>query len=117
MIEHGFSPFGRANLHPRRNPLDRQGGFPPQPDSDGHLARVVMPASCQIGLRPAPARKLLGEDALSLLLGALAVEFPRVVRAELPVHPFEYLLAERLAAQAPAAPQRLEFFLCLPSRL
>jgi hypothetical protein len=23
-MEHGLSPFGRANLNPRRNPLDRQ---------------------------------------------------------------------------------------------
>jgi hypothetical protein len=23
-MEHGLSPFGRADLHPRRNPLDRQ---------------------------------------------------------------------------------------------
>jgi hypothetical protein len=23
-LEHGLSPFGRANLNPRRNPLDRQ---------------------------------------------------------------------------------------------
>jgi hypothetical protein len=24
MREHGLGPFGRADLHPRRNPLDRQ---------------------------------------------------------------------------------------------
>src|ERR1019366_9824174 len=105
MIEHGFSPFGRANLHPRRNPLDRQGGFPPQPDSDSHLARVAAPASCQIGLRPAPARKLLGEDAVGLLLGGLAMQFSRVVLAELPVHPIKHLLPELLAPQAPATAQ------------
>src|ERR1035437_5375143 len=35
MMEHGLGPFGRADLHPRRNPLDRQGRFAPQPDSDG----------------------------------------------------------------------------------
>jgi hypothetical protein len=29
--EHGPGPFGRADLHPRRNPLDRQGRFAPQP--------------------------------------------------------------------------------------
>ena len=33
--EHGLGPFGRADLHPRRNPLDRQGRFAPQPASDG----------------------------------------------------------------------------------
>src|ERR1017187_6657945 len=31
MMEHGLGPFGRAGLHPRRNPLDRQGRFAPQP--------------------------------------------------------------------------------------
>ena len=31
MREHGLGPFGRADLHPRRNPLDRQGRFAPQP--------------------------------------------------------------------------------------
>ena len=31
MREHGLGPFGRAGLHPRRNPLDRQGRFAPQP--------------------------------------------------------------------------------------
>jgi hypothetical protein len=31
MMEHGLGPFGRADLHPRRNPLDRQGRFTPQP--------------------------------------------------------------------------------------
>jgi hypothetical protein len=34
-MEHGLGPFGRADLHPRRNPLDRQGRFAPQPGSDG----------------------------------------------------------------------------------
>ena len=33
MREHGLGPFGRAHLHPRRNPLDRQGRFAPQPGS------------------------------------------------------------------------------------
>ena len=35
MREHGLGPFGRADLHPRRNPLGRQGRFAPQPGSDG----------------------------------------------------------------------------------
>jgi len=34
MREHGLGPFGRAGLHPRRNPLDRHGRFAPQPGSD-----------------------------------------------------------------------------------
>ena len=38
MLEHGLGPFSRADLHPRRNPLDRQGRFAPQPGSDGQLA-------------------------------------------------------------------------------
>ena len=38
-MEHGLSPFGRANLHPRRNPLDRQSGFVPEPDSDAQQVR------------------------------------------------------------------------------
>jgi hypothetical protein len=33
MMEHGLGPFGRADLHPRRNPLERQGRFAPQPGS------------------------------------------------------------------------------------
>ena len=60
---------------------------------------------------------ILGEDAVGLLLGGLAVEFSRVVLAKLPLHPFKDLLPEMLAAQAPATAQRLEFFLCLPIRL
>jgi len=35
MREHGVGPLGRADLHPRRNPLDRQGRFGPQPGRDG----------------------------------------------------------------------------------
>jgi hypothetical protein len=31
MREHGLGPFGRADLPRRRNPLDRQGRFAPQP--------------------------------------------------------------------------------------
>ena len=31
MREHGLAHFGRADLHPRRNPLDRQGRLAPQP--------------------------------------------------------------------------------------
>jgi hypothetical protein len=38
MREHGLGLFGHADLHPRRNPLDRQGRFAPQPGSDGQLA-------------------------------------------------------------------------------
>ena len=37
MREHGLGPFGRADPHPRRNPLDRQGRFAPQPGSAGQL--------------------------------------------------------------------------------
>ncbi len=37
MSEHGLGPFGGADPHPRRNPLDRQGRFAPQPGSDGQL--------------------------------------------------------------------------------
>jgi hypothetical protein len=33
MREHELGPFGRADLHPRRNPLDQQGRFAPQPGS------------------------------------------------------------------------------------
>jgi len=36
-MEHGLGPFGRADLHPRRKPLDRPGRFAPQPGSDGRL--------------------------------------------------------------------------------
>jgi len=38
MKEDGLGPFGRADLHPRRNPLDRQGRFAPQSGRDGLLA-------------------------------------------------------------------------------
>jgi hypothetical protein len=31
MREHGLGPFSRADLPPRRNPLDRQDRFAPQP--------------------------------------------------------------------------------------
>ena len=34
MREHGLGPFGGGELHPRRNPLDRQDRFAPQPGSD-----------------------------------------------------------------------------------
>src|ERR1017187_5760143 len=54
MMEHGLGPFGSADLHPRRNPLDRQGRFAPQPGSDGQLARVAAPVRGQLGLLPAP---------------------------------------------------------------
>ena len=62
-------------LHPRRNPLDRQGRFAPQPGSDGQFAGVAAPASGPLGLRPPPARQLLHDDAVGPLLGGLAVEF------------------------------------------
>src|ERR1035438_6425404 len=86
MREHGLGPFGRANLHPRRNPLDRQGRFAPQPGSDGQLAGVAVPASGQLGLLPAPARKLLRDDAVGPLLGGLPVEFPGVALAKPTLH-------------------------------
>jgi hypothetical protein len=86
MIEHGLGPFGRADLHPRRNLLDRQGRFAPQPGSDGQLAGVAAPASGQLGLLPAPARKLLRDDAVGPLLGGLPVEFPGVALAKLTLH-------------------------------
>ena len=44
-MEHGLGPFGRANLHPRRNLLDRQRRFASQPGSAGQLAGVAVPAS------------------------------------------------------------------------
>jgi hypothetical protein len=42
--EHGLSAFGRANVYPRRHPLDGQGRFAPQPGSDGQLALIATPA-------------------------------------------------------------------------
>jgi hypothetical protein len=54
MREHGLGPFGRADPHPRRNPLDRQGRFAAQPGSAGQLAGVAAPLSGQLGLLPAP---------------------------------------------------------------
>jgi hypothetical protein len=93
-MEHGLSPFGGANLDPRRNPLNRQCGFVSYPDSDGQLVRDRSPKSkvqsprskAGVGpepeLRPAPAGKLLGDDAVGLLLGGLAVEFSGVVLAK-----------------------------------
>ena len=67
MREHGLGPFGRADLHPRRNPFDRQSRFAPQPGSAGQLLGVAPPASGQIGLLPVPARKLLRDDAVGRL--------------------------------------------------
>jgi hypothetical protein len=42
MREHGPGPFGRADLHPRRNPLDRQGRFAPQPGGNSLKKRPVV---------------------------------------------------------------------------
>jgi hypothetical protein len=52
MREHGLGFFGRADLHPRRNPLDRQCRFAPQPGSAGPQPRslrrrVAHSNSCQ----------------------------------------------------------------------
>jgi hypothetical protein len=41
MWEPGLGPFDRADLHPRRNPLGRQGCFAPQPGGDGQLAGAL----------------------------------------------------------------------------
>ena len=66
-MEHGLGLFGGADLHPRRNPLDRQARFAPQPGSAGQLAGVAAPTSGQLGLLPAPARTLLRDDAVGPL--------------------------------------------------
>ena len=97
LMEHGFRAFGRANVHPRRNPLDRQSRFAPQPGSDGQLAAFpACPTDCQppvprqapnqipiptspqdeSTVAPFPARSLPGKDfRLAALLHAQA-EFP-----------------------------------------
>src|ERR1035437_636082 len=67
MREHGLGPFGRADLHPRRNLLDRQSRFAPQPGSAGQLAGVAAPASGPLGRLPAPAPQLLRDDAVGPL--------------------------------------------------
>src|SRR5664279_2925697 len=85
--------------------------FAPQPGSDGQLAGVAAPASGPLGLLPAPARKLLRDDAVGPLRGGLPVEFPGVALAKLTLHQLQHLLFELLAAQVPAPPQRLERFL------
>ena len=108
MMEHGLGPFGRADLHPRRNPLDRQGRFAPQPGGvcQRLKSRVQGPKSKvgvgpEPGLLPAPARKLVRDDAVGSLLGRLSVEFPGVALAELTLHQLQHLLSELLAAQLP----------------
>src|ERR1039458_9991200 len=60
MREHGLGPCGRADLHPRRNPLDRQSRFAPQPGSNSLLAAQVTAPPQRLerflgeGLQPAP---------------------------------------------------------------
>jgi hypothetical protein len=44
LMEHGLRAFGRVKVHPRRNPLDRQDRFAPQPGSDGELAAIAAAA-------------------------------------------------------------------------
>jgi len=41
MMEHELGPFGRADLHARRNPLDRQGRFAPQPSNQFPLLTLL----------------------------------------------------------------------------
>jgi hypothetical protein len=41
MMGHGLGPFGGADLHPRRNPIDRQGRFAPQPGGNSLKKRPV----------------------------------------------------------------------------
>jgi hypothetical protein len=41
MREHGLGSFDRADLHPRRNPIDRQGRFAPQPGGNSLKKRPV----------------------------------------------------------------------------
>ena len=48
LMQHGLGSFSRADLHARRNPLARQGGFVPQPDGDCQLAGIAAPASSHI---------------------------------------------------------------------
>ena len=50
MREHGLGPFGRADLHPRRNPLDRQGRFAPQPGSSDFYHGSSLPGGTDSGL-------------------------------------------------------------------
>src|ERR1039457_2496898 len=64
MMEHGLDPFGCADLHPRRNPLDRQGRFAPQPGSDGQPGggAVRSPKSKVQGPRSKVQSPKLGAD-------------------------------------------------------
>jgi hypothetical protein len=58
MREHGFGPFGRADVHPRRNPLDRQGRFAPQPAAQSLKSKVQSPKlGWESGLLPALAQR------------------------------------------------------------
>ena len=104
-------PLWPCRSAPAPQSTDRQGRFAPQPGSDGQLAGAAVPASGPLGLRPAPARQLLRDDAVGPLLGGLPVEVPGVALAKLPLHQLQHLLSELLAAQVPAPPQRLERFL------
>src|ERR1022692_3470228 len=51
MMEHGLGPFGRADLHPRRNPLDRQGCFAPQPSKFPLLTLLDAPDFTRLATR------------------------------------------------------------------
>jgi hypothetical protein len=83
-MEHGLGPSGRADLHPRCSPLDRQGRFAPQPGSDGQLAGVAAPASGPLGLLPAPARQLLRNDAVGLCSAVSRWSSPEWLSPSLP---------------------------------
>ena len=76
MIEQGFGPFGRADLHARRNKLHRQGRLTPQARRHRQLAGVAAPTRGQIGGRPTPACKVLANDPVDPLLGRFPVVFP-----------------------------------------
>jgi hypothetical protein len=55
-----------------------------QPGSNGQLAGVAAPASGQLGLLPAPARKLLRDDAVSPLLAVSRWSSPEWLSPNLP---------------------------------
>ena len=107
-------------VQPIGNPAHRQRGFPPQPRRQGQLGRITLAPLPQLRLAPTQPPQFLRNDPLRSHLRTLPPQFPGMRFPQLPLHPLQHLLPERLAPQTPTPTQRLTFgliHLLAPPRL
>lgn len=94
VVQFHICSLGRAEMHACGDGFERERCFSPQTCGDVQLGRIILSAAGQILLPPATLLQFLGNDALGLGIGSLAMQLPGMVSTQAALHAPKHLAFE-----------------------